>query len=69
MENKKRKTTLTVSVDERIIELLRNYQNDTFDKSRSSAVQSILAEMFFELGYIDRITYADLIGILPETED
>lgn len=69
MENKKRKTTLTVSVDERIIELLRNYQNDTFDKSRSSAVQSILAEMFLELGYIDRITYADLIGILPDKED
>lgn len=68
MENRKRKTTLTVSIDERIIRLLRDYQNDTFDKSRSSAVQSILAEQFFQLGYIDSLTYADLLGVLPESE-
>lgn len=68
MENRKRKTTLTVSVDERVLKLLRDYQNDTFDKSRSSAVQSLLAEQFFQLGYIDRLTYADLLGVLPESE-
>lgn len=67
-ESKQRKQNLTVSIDARLHDLLRDYQNDTFNKSRSLAVQSILAEYFFEQGYIDRITYADLLGILPERE-
>lgn len=69
MENRRRKLNLTVALDERLHNLLRDYQNDTFNKSRSSAVQSILAEYFFNNGYIDRLTYADLLGILPESVD
>lgn len=51
------KNTLTVSVDKIIIDLLREYQNDICEKSRSLAVQDILLDFFLENGYIDPKLY------------
>lgn len=53
------KQTLTVSVDVIILDLLRQYQNDIFEKSRSLAVQDLLLDFFLENGYIDYKTYSN----------
>jgi len=53
------KQTLTVSVDVIILDLLRQYQNDIFEKSRSLAVQDLLLDFFLENGYIDYKTYCN----------
>ena len=55
--NKQPKQTLTVSVDKIIIDLLRDYQNDICEKSRSITLQDLLLDFFIEYGYIDYETY------------
>ena len=56
--HKPAKTTVTISVDKLIVDLLREYQNDILEKSRSIAVQDILLDFFLENGYVDPKTYA-----------
>ena len=53
------KSSLSLSVDKIIIDCIKKYQNDIFEKSRSLAVQDILLDFFLENGYLDYKTYSE----------
>ena len=63
MKNKNVRENISATIHPRIVELLREYQNDTFQKSRSQAIEEILIEYFHDNGYIDYYTYIDLLGL------
>ncbi len=54
--------TLTACISPEVIKLLDKYLSDTFFRSRSRAIESIIINHLFELGYIDEIDFTRLKG-------
>lgn len=54
--------TLTACISPRVLRIFDKYLADTFFKSRSRAIESILIDHLFAYGYIDEIEYTKLRG-------
>ena len=63
MENRTfRRQNLSVSIKEEFFHLITQFQDDTFQRSRSRAIEQILAEYFLEHDYIEEATFRALTG-------
>lgn len=54
---KQLRTTIAFSTAKRVEECINSYMEDTFHKSRSSAIEQILLDFFLENGYIEYDDY------------
>lgn len=55
-----RRKTITVSIQPRVMRIFENYLRDTFYRSRSEAIETVILEHLLAYGYIDEYLYQQL---------
>ena len=55
-----RRKTVTVSLQPRVMRLFEQYLRDTFYRSRSEAIETVILEHLLSYGYIDEYEYQKL---------